>query len=207
MIYVIDTGYSGKHLDVQANPDTVGHGTAMINLIKVYAPVVKVECLSITELMNKRAVLDIFDDLKSKLLPHDIVLIPWVVGRDHDIDQRVNALARDNVIVCSAGNFSSSVDLYSPAGASGVITVGCLNKTSNLASMSNYGSESKEIAFMYGTSIHIDSIHGVMNVSGTSASASIYAALLSRVQPRNREKFIKRVFGMMTRKYRSELGI
>lgn len=204
MIYVIDTGYSGQHLDVICEPDTIGHGTAMVNLIKQFSPKAQITSMKIDEQMSKCELMRILLQVKTNIEPQDIVLIPWIIDRDAEIDFIVTELAKTNAVVCSAGNMSSPVNLYSPAGAPGVITVGCINKSGVLARMSNYGTEDKAIELMYGTSVNVESINGPMVIAGTSASASIYAALLDR-NPSKR--FLTRAFNVMTRRYRRELGI
>ena len=203
MIYVLDTGYSGKHLDVIGEPDTVGHGTAMANIIKQYSPKSRIVIAKIDEQMRQCELVKMLISMKTRLRPNDILLITWVVDRNPEIDFLVSEIARTNAVVCAAGNFSSSIEGYSPAGADGVIAVSCINKSGNLAKMSNYGTD----VVMYGTSVTVDSIQGQMVLAGTSASASIYASLMDRAPVKLREKFIRRAFNMLTRKFRSELGI
>lgn len=204
MIYVIDTGYSGTHLDVISEPDSVGHGTAMINLIKVYSPKSQITCMRISEEMNKCELLRILLDVKTRIKPQDILLTTWVVERNPEIDFIIEEIAKTNRVVCAAGNMSDDFALYSPAGAHGVTTVACINKSGSLAQMSNY-SMTLPFEVMYGTSVVVQGMTARMTIAGTSPAASIYAALLDR--SKGRMSFLRRANKMLRAKYRRELGL
>lgn len=113
-------------------------------------------------------------DLMPLVLPKDIVLCPWAVDANINVDEIFNELAGYCWVVVAAGNFNQDINKFSPARAQNVITVACLNKSGIKAALSNY-SEGKELVWIPGTNYDT----GPKKTSGTSISAAIYAAFLA----------------------------
>ena len=194
MIYILDSGYAGKHqilyFDTAGKTDNVGHGTDTVDLVRLYNRRVEI-CLISSEANKSTAKLHkLFARLRAIVTVNDILLIPWVIIEDTNIDNDINELAALCHVICAAGNNSDSVDYYSPARATNAITVGCLNKSGAPAKLSNHPTLAKPLEYMYGTNIQIDENR---TVTGTSASAAIYAALFQRsLQFKNRTKFMEK---------------
>lgn len=105
---------------------------------------------------------------------NDIILCPWAVSADDQLDELFNDLANYCWVVASAGNFNEDIKKYSPARAKNVITVACLNKSGLKAALSNW-SDNKELVWIAGTNYNV----GWKNSSGTSISAAVYSAFLA----------------------------
>lgn len=203
MIYVIDTGYSGKHADISSEQvDEIGHGTAMINIIKGFTPKAEIIPIKVRPSMLRDELLSVFSELIDRVKVADIVLLNWVVDKDLQLDSIVSILVDRCCVVCAAGNFSKSIELYSPTTVKGVHVVACLNKSGKLAKMSNYCNDGN-MKYMFGTTFITDSINGTITCSGTSVSASIYAALMSRNKTC---KFMTKSFNKLKKKYNDELA-
>ena len=150
------------------------HSRYMLDIIRQHtdAPVQVVEIDSeITTAALKNQV----KLLPSKVFPHDIVLCPWSVPKDEELDFLFEVLTDCCWVVAAAGNFKEPIENYTPARTQGVITVGTLNKEGLIAALSNY-STTKEIIWVPGTNYDV----GWKNGSGTSVSSALYAAFLSQ---------------------------
>ena len=162
MIYLLDSPFT-----------ETSHSCFILDIIKEHSTEY-VELIPISSEIKSKELSRIIFSLFKKVLPNDIVLCPWAVPRDVVLDGLFTELSTLCYIVAAAGNFSSSIENYTPAGTDGVITVGTLNKFGLIAVLSNYGS-SKEIAWVPGTNYNT----GTKNGSGTSVSAALYAAFLA----------------------------
>lgn len=196
-IFVVDSGYG--------NDDPIGHGTLMANLIKQYCDA-PLEVMKVSHDDTKEQLARKLCALYSLCNEGDIVLMAWVIDRDADIDLLVNNIATKCTVVCAAGNFASSVEHFTPAHLQSVITVGCLNKSSQIARLSNWPSKSKEVVWMFGTTMKIEGKDGTHVVSGTSVSAALYTALLYRAEQLSHpEKFMTRAMALLKKKFKSEI--
>ena len=117
-----------------------------------------------------KIVIRLFDTINS----NDIILCPWAVSADEQLDELFNDLADCCWVVASAGNFNEDIEKYSPARAKNVITVACLNKSGLKAALSNW-SDNKELVWLAGTNYNV----GWKNSSGTSISAAVYSPFLA----------------------------
>ena len=117
--------------------------------------------------------LPIKDIFKRKYQTSDIIVCPWQIQRDLQIDHQFEQLANTCWIVASAGNTNQNINLFSPTAVHNVITVGALNKKLEKASHSNF-STAKQLEWVVATNIEING-----NLySGTSAAAVIYSRIL-----------------------------
>lgn len=162
MIYLLDcplddTSHSRYIMDIIKE-----HSTVPIKLIPLNLPI------TIGHLCQTIC------DLLPVVLPRDIVLCPWAVPANDQIDELFTELANLCYVVVAAGNFHAPIEDYSPARVPEVITVGTLNKSGLVAALSNY-SNTKEVVWVPGTNYHV----GWKNSSGTSVSAAVYTAFLS----------------------------
>ena len=114
-----------------------------------------------------------FNIIKSNVDKNDIVLIPWCKVSDSILDNIVSELGTICSVVTSAGNFNQDISFYSPTRANNVTVVGCLNKSLNKATHSNYGDQVK--TWIIGTSYLVEE----ELQHGTSISAAIYSAFLA----------------------------
>lgn len=163
MIYLLDspfndTSHSRYVLDIIKE-----HSNVPVSLIPLNLP------LSIKQLYKT------IYDLLTVVLPQDIVLCPWAVPANEELDELFEELSTCCFVIAAAGNFHRPIEEYTPARTKGVITVGTLNKFGLVASLSNY-SNTKEVIWIPGTNYNV----GWMNSSGTSVSAALYAAFLSK---------------------------
>lgn len=118
--------------------------------------------------------ISIVNDLLYKVLPSDIVVCPWAIPFNQRVNEVFENLSKSCFVVTAAGNSNTEIETYSPASANGVIVVGCLNKSGNKATLSNY-SNTKKLVWVTGTNYNIN---GTIE-SGSSVSAMLYAAYLA----------------------------
>ena len=162
MIYVIDQPLQES-----------SHSMFMKDLIGLHSKV-EVNVISLDSSITITNLVLTIDRLKEVVKPKDIVLCAWVVSADTRIDSVINDLADLCWVVVAAGNYSSDISNFSPARASNVITVGCLNKSGKVATLSNTSSD-KDLEWVPGTNCTLNG----KTESGTSVSAALYAAFLS----------------------------
>lgn len=205
MIILLDTGYSGTRL-FNSPQDEIGHGTIMANFILDYcgnSDVVIRQIQQTTTITNMKILLD---DLIQLVGADDLVVVPWVINRNDEIDNRFSKLARKCTVIGAAGNDGKNIDLFTPARNPDVITVGCLNKSGMPAKLSNR-SNTKSITWMFGTNMTQHGIAGKVNCTGTSVSCAIYAGLLYRARKtRCADTFMRRTLAIMGRKFKNELA-
>jgi hypothetical protein len=116
----------------------------------------------------------LIEQISLRVTSADIVLCAWAIQGNHQMDQLFEELAEKCWVVVAAGNTNQSIDLYTPARACNVITVGALNKSLIKATHSGF-SEKKELEWVIGTNYTVDGV----TRSGTSLSAALYAAFLA----------------------------
>jgi len=201
-IIVSDSGYVGSHTDVTgAGSDwsPVNHGTQIINLIKSYSPDAIIHMHQVPEEFNlsQAKMVQHVTQLRDMARPDDLVMINWVVHRDPVIDYIVTDIADQSDTIICAGNFGDTIENWSPCCVVNAKTISCLNKSNNLAKLSNYGDKCIP---MYGTSVTFSD--GTIR-SGTSASTAIMAAILWRDTS---ERFLHKVMYKMRQYHETELA-
>lgn len=120
--------------------------------------------------------LQIIDNLSKVVKPTDIVLVPWVIPADDQVDQAFVKLSKCCHVVVAAGNQGLEVTTFSPARVSELMTIGALNKSGTPARFSNTETIDKQLIWVPGTNY----VHTTFVDSGTSIAAAVYAALLSK---------------------------
>lgn len=164
MIYLLDTKLNSTSHSKYICDIIKEHTDEQINLIEVDAEI------------DQQKLFYILESLLEVVTPIDIVLCPWVVSADDNLDELFSQLAAICHVVVSAGNFKEPIHKFSPARNPDVITVGTLNKLGLIAALSNYSDTSeKQIKWVPGTNYNV----GWHNASGTSVSAAIYAGFLA----------------------------
>jgi len=201
-IIVSDSGYVGLHTDVTgAGSDwsPVNHGTQIINLIKSYSPDAIIHMHQVPEEFNlsQAKMVQHVTQLRDMARPDDLVMINWVVHIDPVIDYIVTDIADQSDTIICAGNFGDTIENWSPCCVVNAKTISCLNKSNNLAKLSNYGDKCIP---MYGTSVTFSD--GTIR-SGTSASTAIMAAILWRDTS---ERFLHKVMYKMRQYHETELA-
>ena len=129
------------------------------------------------ELPTDPTYFQIYDTVKhlfTMVTTSDVVVCAWTSSSNALIDSIFEQLSNHCWVVVAAGNNSGLIENYSPARVPTVITVGCLNKSGNKASLSNF-SDTKQLEWVPGTNYSVD---GEMH-SGTSVSAALYSAFLA----------------------------
>ena len=162
MIYLLDSPL-----------DDTSHSRYIIDIIKEHSTVT-IQLIPINLPITIGQLCQTIYDLLPIVLPRDIVLCPWAVSANEQIDDLFTELSSLCYVVVAAGNFHAPIEDYSPARVSDVITIGTLNKSGLIAALSNY-SNTKEVVWIPGTNYNV----GWKNSSGTSVSAALYAAFLS----------------------------
>jgi subtilisin family serine protease len=150
-IYLIDTGIRQSHeqfseatiVDLYTNfgndfADLAGHGTMVGSLIvgKDLGPAKDATLYNVklfntgTDTITVVEILQALDEVLAHHLGNNpsqtkVACMPWVATRNAFIDSKILELNNAGVVVvCAAGNNSSDVSNYSPAGVREVITVG-----------------------------------------------------------------------------------
>lgn len=162
MIYLLDQPLTEK-----------SHSRFIMDIISKHSKV-EVKLIELPDDPTYGQIYTIINDLYPMVKPSDIVLCPWAVDADFQVDEMFNHLAELCWVVVAAGNFNEDIEKYSPARAEKVITVACLNKSGIKAALSNW-SNNKELIWIPGTNYNV----GWKNSSGTSVSATVYAAFLA----------------------------
>ena len=183
-IYLIDTGvnfldtinlysYNGTY------HDPCGHGTPVAHIIRSMskAPIVNIK------IPEKPTAKDLVQALLfvSTQAP-GIASINWVVEFNESIKLSLQTLLDQGFIIVSpVGNFAEDFSNYLPASMHGVISVGSINKSGNIASHCNF-SKIKNIDF-YANGTNIQTVNHLgdpYSMSGTCAAAAQVTGLLSR---------------------------
>ena len=124
-LYSHDGSFEDKH----------GHGTQVASLVNSKelgispdATIRIVDMLSEQNDVDKEGVLSalnaVLEDHSHSPEVTKVVLMPWIVERDADIDRKVTEMTENNlVVVCAAGQKGADAGLYTPAGLSSVVTV------------------------------------------------------------------------------------
>ncbi len=137
---------------------------------------VKYDLYSLPDVVTEESIIEKMDLAYNNSCPGDILLLPWVVSNSKIINEKIDSLLLKFTIVAAAGNHSKDIESFSPANHPGIITVGCLNKSGQVAALSNTsGDSARPLAWAPGTNFYV----GDRPYSGTSISAAIYAGLLA----------------------------
>jgi len=162
MIYLLDSPL-----------EDASHSRYIIDIVKEHTTV-PTQLIPLNLPITMGELYKIIYELLPVVLPRDIVLCPWAIPANEQIDDLFTELSSLCYVVAAAGNFHAPIEDYSPARVPDVITVGTLNKSGLIAALSNY-SNTKEVIWIPGTNYNV----GWKNSSGTSVSAALYAAFLS----------------------------
>lgn len=206
-IFVIDTGYSGPYQDVVSDkPDATGHGTSMINLIKSVHKKAVVFSIRLELNATIKEIDNIFQMVEQQAMKNDVVVLPWVTKKNLVVDNHVILLSRKCTVIMAAGNSSSDVINFSPAGCGAGIVVGSINK-SGLPTKSTNFSALPNMRFMFGTNISsMDHAGNPIVLFGTSPAACLYAALISRSRKfTNADRAFNRFFNVLCAKFQREI--
>lgn len=196
-----DSGYIGIHTDVTGSHtdwSPFNHGTLIVDLIKSYSPDCVIHVHQVPEEFNlsKEAMIKHVTELRDMATPDDLVMINWVIHRDSDMDDIVTEIAINSDTIICAGNFADSIERWSPCCVSQARTISCLNKSDQLAKLSNHGEKCEP---MYGTSVKFSD--GSVR-HGTSGATAIMASILWR---NTSEKFLRRVMYKMQQYHLTEM--
>lgn len=153
--------------------DNFPHCDISVSLIRqIYSDTI--ELINLPEDMSIKQSHEIANQLLGMVTRDCVVICPWCVTSDLDLDDIFTEISEICPVIVAAGNFNREIEYYSPAKAHGVIAVGALNKKGEPATFSNF-SYIKSITWAPGTNINIDgSLH-----SGTSISCVLYGAALA----------------------------
>ena len=162
MIYLLD----------QKLTDT-SHSKFIIDIIRKHSDV-EVKLIELPDNPTYGQLYKIINELYSIVKPNDIVLCPWAVDGDFQLDKMFNDLSELCWVVVAAGNFNENIEKYSHARTEKVTTVACFNKAGVKAALSNWSND-KELVWVPGYNVDV----GWKKGSGTSASAAIYSAFLA----------------------------
>lgn len=190
MIYLFDSGVTpSNQFCIQAYAankdihDNVGHGTCMASVIKSVNASCKIYSVKIGDDKPKiSTVLQCLDFVEQQETNgQDIILFNANFSSLLDIstfESKLKQLAKKYLIIVPAGNNASSIDLYSPARCSFVLTVGSLNKSKKITSVSNIDGTKKIDLWVVSTNTPAwDRDQNPVRLFGTSVAASIAAAL------------------------------
>ena len=150
------------------------HSAWMTDIIKKFNPTVNLVLIELPVRPLLNDIFEIVEHLKMVVTPDDLVLCAWQVKKNIAIDTMFAELSALCTIVTAAGNAGDDISHYSPTNIEEVITVGCLNKSGHIATLSNTSAD-KPMKWVCGTNFNI----GERCESGTSVSVAIYAALLA----------------------------
>jgi len=190
MIYLFDSGVTFENNDCveayavnQEPQDNVGHGTCMASVIKSINSSCKIYSIKIGN--DKPKISTVLQCLnfveQQETNGQDIILFNANFSSLLDIsmfESKLKQLSKKYLIIVPAGNDASSVDLYSPARCSFVLTVGSLNKSKKITSVSNIDGTKKIDLWVVSTNtLAQDRDQNPVRLFGTSVAASIAAAL------------------------------
>lgn len=180
------------------------HGNDMLDIFKKFNDREQVHIINTENFNSIDELVNTLHSLEDKLSSKDIVLFTWIMPKNNLVDLAVDKLSQKCHVICSAGNLSQPVSHYSPARVSSVITIGCLNKSSKPAQLSNLPTTEKSLEWMYGTNIQLSNGRAI---SGTSASAAIYAALFAKaIKFKNPQRFMQKAKTLLGKKFKAELN-
>ena len=183
--------------------DEQGHGTAVAGIIAAEGN----NAVGISGVMWRASLMSlrVLDNTGTGEVANAVEAIDYAVTRGAQVinlswgtageslalkDAIQRAIRRNVIVVCSAGNSGNdlSVTPYYPASFNlkGLITVGASDNFDQLASWSNWGTESVSVAAP-GTNIATTRMGGgYWNVSGTSAAAPVVAGIAGLMKTINR---------------------
>lgn len=159
-----------------------------------------IETVSVDYQMKISEICQILENLKSFVLPTDIVLVPWQVKRNQLANSKFLDLSDKCFVVTAAGNSAEDIEQYTPCCIPSIITVGALNKSGVPAKFSSR-SRSREIKWAPGTNVMI---LGEPRF-GTSVASAIYAAFLANAIKEQNLDLVDRELDRLKHDYFREL--
>jgi hypothetical protein len=176
--------------------DWSSHGKAVEDIVRAVSPKVQIKRIKFPKHLSVSNIIDSLLFVNSCAKKGDIILITWTIPRNDQIDSIIKSLSKKYRIICSAGNSKQHVENFTPANLDNTVEViHCLKKSGENASFTNFGAST---IGMYGTNITVNGLKR----SGTTISAAIYAALVSR---NSNPKFVERVKSMMQKRFYKEM--
>lgn len=201
MIYLFDSGATLENKDVvesyavdQEPQDQVGHGTCMASLIKTINPNCKIYSIKIGDSKPKLdTVQSCLNYIEQRPVgDNDIILFNANFNFSTALslfESRLSELSKKFLIIVPAGNNSALVDLYSPARCPFVLTVGSLNKSKKITSVSNLSGNKIIDLWVVSTNTPVfDRANNQIRLFGTSVAASIAAALADLHKVKDKDK-------------------
>ena len=189
MIYLIDEQLSD-----------ISHSGFLTRIISEHSTT-EVNVISLPATPTFTQIYETVENLIGIVSSSDIVLCAWATPANNRIDSIFEELCEKCWVVVAAGNSSAPIENYSPTRVSTVITVGCLNKSGNKASLSNF-SNTKQLEWVPGTNYTV----GDRTESGTSVSAALYAAFLSKAINQKDHSLINKLIEQRKQQVKTELN-
>ena len=211
MIYMFDSGvepasgYCTNYFSRGDLIDRVGHGTSMASIIKSISKESKIYSVKIGD--HKPRLDDIEECLQYvtslNVDSDDFILFNANLPQSSKLEN-FNSYIRDLSTKCKiivpAGNNSSSIDNFSPANNPNVWTIGSLNKSKKITSVSNLnGNKGIDIWVVSTNTPAFTKEMMPIRLFGTSVAAAITAALADQFKIKNKQELIK-----ITEKYNND---
>ena len=199
MLYLADSGVNDavikcvSHFSPNNDPtDRVGHGTSMAYIIKSVAPTSEIISVKLGDqnpnLHDTLRCLEFID----KTAISGVLLFNAnfkATENVNDLEDFLDHLAKKLTLIVPAGNNADSIENYSPARCNFAYTIGSLNKSRKLTSVSNFDGNSKKVD-LYAISTSIPSLNAngqPIKVFGTSVAAAIVAALIDSQETNDKD--------------------
>jgi hypothetical protein len=171
MIYLIDTVSDGR--------DDHGHGSAMCFFINQIsnASIKTYSCISGDTISADIAITSLLE-IADIITCDDVLILNFTFSEKIKfINDLVFNISCTAPVIVAAGNLSTDASNFTPVIAgNNVYTIGCLNKSQEIASFSNTGD--LVTAYVTGTNQNYIKDGTIIKVSGTSVSASYFGAAL-----------------------------
>lgn len=201
MIYLFDSGATLENKDCveayavnQEPQDYVGHGTCMASVIKSINPLCEIYSVKIGDSNPKLNTVYLCLDYLAQRVTSDQDILLFNANFNYSpelslLESRLSELSKKFLIIVPAGNNAAPVDLYSPARCPFVLTVGSLNKSKKITSVSNLsGNKIIDLWVVSTNTPAFDRAQKQIRLFGTSVAASITAALADLHKVKDKDK-------------------
>lgn len=218
-VYVVDSGVDWTHPEfanivhddfwkassVSDFTDNLGHGTAVSSCVAGVnvgiARNVKIRSVKIadTETFNtsmldyNNAIAAILQEVENNPAITRVVNCSWAMAKNTFLESRIQALLDAGVtVVAAAGNTGTDISLLSPAGMTGVLTVGSIDQydipsgfndiaPTDTGLTTNYGAELNIFAPGENVVVAQNGTGGYTQISGTSMSAGYVSGVAAQI--------------------------
>lgn len=154
----------------------------MTHIIHCFNPEVTIHLVPTDDVSTTTDLIDLIETTAHRMVPqHDIMLLGWIVNRNHLVDQCFERIVQTHVVIVPAGNYACDICEFSPTSVSDITVIEAHNYQDMRLSLSNFCNH-RDLEYMYGI---IPGYHE----RGTSVAAAVYAGLVSRNPC---EKFLRR---------------